>query len=120
LINRAKHSPDHVASIALIFQSTSPALKPNWRTVFSVRSVGTPDAFFGQTIQSRPPLDMMRVAAVQVNHKHVGRIFTQAHRRGAAIGVNGDAVPGALELRGARLRLWRIPVNQRDTAHGCF
>src|SRR5215469_6697554 len=39
---------------AQTFTSTRPAARPISRTIFSVRSVGTPELFFGQLIQSIP------------------------------------------------------------------
>src|SRR5687767_12519361 len=47
-------NPDHVSSTAQIFTSTRPFFNPISRTMFSVRSVGTPDAFLGQLIHSVP------------------------------------------------------------------
>lgn len=51
---RAKQSPDQVASIAQILKSTSPLFRPKARTTGCVRSDETPEAFFGQAIQSFP------------------------------------------------------------------
>src|SRR5262249_28565926 len=47
-------NPDQVSSTAQTFTSTSLALRPISRTMFSSKSVGTPAAFFGQEIQSMP------------------------------------------------------------------
>jgi hypothetical protein len=47
-------NPDQISVIAHIFMSTNPASRPQPRTRFSVRSVATPELFFGQAIQSIP------------------------------------------------------------------
>ena len=47
-------SPDHVASIAHTFVSTSPTGRAISRTTSSVTSVGTPDARFGHATHSIP------------------------------------------------------------------
>src|SRR5665811_1319506 len=51
---RTNLSPDHVASTAQTFTSTSPDSSPNVRTTPSVRSVATPDVFLGHATQSIP------------------------------------------------------------------
>ena len=52
---RKSFSPDHVASIAHTFTSTMPSGNATSRTVSSVTSVATPDAFFGHATQIIPP-----------------------------------------------------------------
>ena len=52
----------HVSSIAQLLLSTSPASRPVRCTESKVRSVSTPDAFFGQAIQS-PPAGASRLAS---------------------------------------------------------
>src|SRR6185369_12143183 len=47
-------SPDQTSSTAQTLTSTKPSDKPSSRTTLSVRSVFTPDAFFGQETQSMP------------------------------------------------------------------
>jgi hypothetical protein len=51
---RTNLSADQVASTAQTFTSTSPSSNPTVRTMFSVRSLATPEVFFGQEIQSMP------------------------------------------------------------------
>src|SRR5438309_349054 len=50
-------SPDQTSSTAHTFTSTIPFARPMSRTTFSFRSVATPEAFFGQEIQSMPEGD---------------------------------------------------------------
>src|SRR5438045_5427593 len=51
---RTNLRPDQVSSTAQTFTSTSPNSSPKVRTTPSVRSVSTPDVFFGQATQSIP------------------------------------------------------------------
>src|SRR6476619_6879768 len=50
-------SPDQTSSTAQTLTSTIPFAIPISRTTFSVKSVATPDAFFGHEIQSMPAGD---------------------------------------------------------------
>src|SRR5215813_3379403 len=54
LRRRTNFNPDQTSVTAQTFTSTSPAARPVSRTMFSVRSVGTPELFLGQLIQSMP------------------------------------------------------------------
>jgi len=47
-------SPDHTSFTAHTFTSTSPTSNPIFRTSFSLRSVATPEAFFGQLTHNIP------------------------------------------------------------------
>src|SRR3954464_7829474 len=54
LRRRTNLSPDQVSSTAHTFTSTRPAASPTWRTTSSVRSVATPDVFFGHDTHNVP------------------------------------------------------------------
>ncbi len=62
-MRRMNRSPLQVASIAQTLLSTSPEARPMPRTRSSVKSVATPDAFFGHAIQSPPPTANLRTSA---------------------------------------------------------
>src|SRR6266481_7810736 len=47
-------SPDQTSVTAQTFTSTRPTSSPLWRTTSPVRSVATPEAFFGHEIHSMP------------------------------------------------------------------
>src|ERR1700741_959064 len=54
LRRRTNFNPDQMSVTAQTFTSTSPAARPISRTMFSFRSVETPEVFLGQLIQSTP------------------------------------------------------------------
>src|SRR5262249_7852728 len=51
---KTNFSPDHTSSMAQTFTSTIPFARPISRTIFSLRSLGTPEVFFGHDTQSIP------------------------------------------------------------------
>src|SRR4051812_47964927 len=51
---RTNFNPDHTSSIAQTLTSTRPSSNPWSRMTFSLRSLSTPELFFGQEIQSPP------------------------------------------------------------------
>src|SRR5207302_8757858 len=57
LSRKTNLSPDQTSSTAQTFTSTIPSESPMSRTMFSVRSIATPEDFFGHEIQSMPAGD---------------------------------------------------------------
>jgi hypothetical protein len=51
---RTNFNPDQILVTAQTFTSTNPPARPISRTIFSSRSLETPELFFGQLIQSIP------------------------------------------------------------------
>src|SRR5450631_4793819 len=54
LRRRTNFNPDQTSVTAQTFTSTRPAAKPISRTIFSFRSVATPELFLGQLTQKIP------------------------------------------------------------------
>src|SRR5207245_5167701 len=70
LIRRTNLSPDHTSSTAATFTSTRPCASPITRITSSVRSVATPDTFFGHELHSLPA-GATACASVEIGRAHV-------------------------------------------------
>src|SRR5438045_2326164 len=111
---RTNLSPDHVSSIAHTFTSTRPEASPKSRTIPSLRSLATPDVFFGQATHNIPfdsrrsrkgANSLARSAFIFTNR--IAKSTTPPFVTRAGVGISPS---NARKSRGAATKTSRAPV----------